>query len=48
MFKDNAVYINGVRLIFILFYIDNLFYTGPSRVIIKNACDALGEVIELE
>ena len=48
MLKDNAVYVNGVRLVFILSYINNLFYTGPLRVIIKNARNALGKVIELE
>ena len=45
---NNTVYVNGARSIFILSYINNLFYAGPSRVIIKNARNALGKVVELE
>ena len=48
MLKNDAVYVNGARLVFILSYVDDLFYAGPSRVIVENARDALGKVIKLE
>ena len=46
--KDDTVYVNGTRSVFILSHIDDLFYVEHTQAAFEDARDALDKVVELE